>query len=153
MGALSGAEEAFALGGGVFGVVGGEVAVVAGLDGAAVVRFDVVAVGDPRFAKRGEAGLDGAGVGGVAPGAGGVVDADGFVDFDLAAVGLGGAEGDLAHGDADVGMQLAFEVDAGAGGELVGAVGVGGLRRGDGVGGGVHGSLIRVNGQGRGCVG
>src|SRR5688572_18405832 len=123
---------------GVLAVGVGEVAIVLGVDFAAFIGFDVVAGDDPFFAEGGQALFDGAGVGGIAPGAGGVVDADGFVDFDFAGVGLGGAEGDLAHGNADVGMELAFDVDAGAGGELVGAMGVGAVRRGDGVGGGVH---------------
>src|SRR5687768_5940323 len=107
---------------GVIAVGVGEVAVVFGVNFATFVGFDVVAGGDPFFAQGGQALFDGAGVGGVAPGAGGVIDTDGFVDFDFAAVGLGGTEGDLAHGNAEVGMELAFDVDAGAGGELVGAM-------------------------------
>jgi hypothetical protein len=46
-GGFEGTEEPFAFGGGVFCVVGGEVAVVAGFDGAAFVGFGVVAGVDP----------------------------------------------------------------------------------------------------------
>ncbi len=140
-GGLQGAEEAFALGGGVFGVVGGEVAVVAGLNGAAFVGFDVVAGFDPGFAKRGQAGFDGAFVIRVAPGAGAVIDADGFVGLDAAVEGFRGAERDLAHGDADIFVYLALDPDAGGGGELLGGMGFeGGLGIGD------HGGKFLVRG-------
>ena len=46
-GGFEGTEEPFAFGGGVFGVIGGEVAIVARFDGAAFVGFDVVAGLDP----------------------------------------------------------------------------------------------------------
>ena len=58
---------------------------------------------------------------GVAPGAAGVVNADGFVDFDLAGHGFGRRERDFAEGDADVGVELTGEVDlAGVGERRVG---------------------------------
>lgn len=130
-GGLERAEEAFALGGGVFGVVFGEVAVVAGLDGAAFIGGDVATGFDPGFAEGREAGFDGAFVVGIAPGAGGVIDTNGGVFFDLAVEGLRGAELDFAHGDADVGVDLALDVNAGRGGELLAGVRFEGVFGGD----------------------
>ena len=68
-GGLQRAEDAFALGGGVFGVIRGEVAVVTGLDGAAVVGFHVIAGEDPGLTQAGQAFFHGAFVVGIAPGA------------------------------------------------------------------------------------
>ena len=136
-GGLQGAEEAFALRGGVFGVVGGEVAVVAGLDGAAGVFFDVVAGEDPVLAQGGQAFFDGALVGGIAPRAGGVIDAHGVIDLDAAIEALRGAQSNLAHGDADILVDLPLDIDAGGGGELLGGMGLeGGLGIGD------HGGMV-----------
>ena len=57
----------------------------------------------------------------VAPGAAGVVDTDGLVDFDLAGHGFGGGEGDFAERDADIGVELAGDVNfAGVGERSVG---------------------------------
>jgi hypothetical protein len=39
-------------------------------------------------------------------------------------------------------MEFSLDVDAGAGGKLVGAMGVSGLGWGDGFGGGVHGWIL-----------
>lgn len=131
-GGFQGAEEAFALGGGVFGVVGGQVAVVTGLDGAALVFLDVVAGENPRFAQGGQAFLDGAFVGRIAPRAGGVIDAHGFIDLNASIEGLRGAQSDLAHGDTDILVDLPLDIDAGGGGELLGRMGLkGGLGVGD----------------------
>ena len=41
----------------------------------------------------------------IRPGAAGVVNADGFVDFDFAGDGFGRGEGDFAEGNADVGVK------------------------------------------------
>ena len=130
-GGLERAEEAFALGGGIFGVVFGEVAIVAGLDGAAFIRGDVATAFDPGFAQGREAGLDGALVIRIAPGAGGVINTDGGVFLDLAIEALGGAELDLAHGDADVLVDLPLDIDAGGGGELLAGVSFEGVFGGD----------------------
>lgn len=84
--------------------------------------------------------FDGATVVGVAPGAGGVVEAEGFVDFDAAVGVVGGGEVDFAHGDADVGVEGAVDVDSLAWG-VVG---------GGGGGGGVWGGVGGVMGIGAG---
>ena len=127
--------EAIALGlAGVFGVFAGEVAVVLRFDFAAFVGFDVLAVGDPFGAEGGESFVGGAGEGGVAPGAAAIVDSDGGVGLYGAADGFRGREGDFAEGDADVGEEFALDVDAGAGGELVAAVGFEGVFGSDHVG-------------------
>ena len=139
-GGLQGAEEAFALGSGVFGVVGGEVAVVAGLDGTAGVFFDVAAGENPLLAQGGQAFLDSALVAGIAPGARGVIDAHGFIDLDTAIEALRGAQGDLAHGDADVFMNLPLDIDAGGGWKLLGGMGFEG-----GLGVGNHEKRERVS--------
>jgi hypothetical protein len=76
------------------------------------------------FAKGGEAGLDGAFVIWIAPGAGAVIDADGGVFLDAAVEGFRRRKGDLAHGDADVLVDLALDIDAGGGGELLGGMGL-----------------------------
>ncbi len=95
----------------------GEVAVVLGLDGAALIFLDVVAGEDPVAAEGGEAFFGGSGEGGVAPWAGAVIDADGFVFLDAAVEGLSVREGDLAHRNADGRVELALNVNAGGGGE------------------------------------
>ncbi len=121
-GGLQRAEDAFALGGGVFGVVRGEVAVVTRLDGAAVIGFHVIAGEDPGLAQAGQAFFHRALVIRVAPGAGGVIDAHGFVLDDAAIEILGGGEGDLAHGHLHLRVDLALHIHAGGGGELLGGM-------------------------------
>ncbi len=116
-------DEAVALGGaGELGVFAGEVAIVLRLHGAAVVGGDIVARGDPFFAKGRQAFGGVAFEGWVPPRTGAVIDADGFVDLDATVEGFGGREGDLAHGHADVLVDMALDVDALAGGELLGGV-------------------------------
>jgi len=130
-GGLQRAEQAFALRCGVFGVVFREVAVVPGLDGAAIIGGDIATTFDPRTAQGGQAGFDGAFVIRIAPRAGGVINTDGGVFLDLAIEALGGAELDLAHGDADVLVDLPLDIDAGGGGELLAGVGFEGVFGGD----------------------
>ena len=48
----------------------------------------------------------------IAPGAAAIVDAFWFVDFDAAADGFGGREGNLAHGDAEIRVKFARDVNA-----------------------------------------
>ncbi len=87
-------DEAVALGlAGVLGVLAGEVAVVLRLHFAAVVGRDVAAGGDPFRAQRGQAFVGGAGERGIAPRAGAVIDADGFVLLDAAVEGSSSARG------------------------------------------------------------
>ena len=93
------------------GVGFGEIAIVLGAVGTAGDFLDIAALADPGIAHEGEAALDVAVEGGVAPGAGGVVNADGLVDLDGAVGAFGGGEGDFAQGDAEVGAG-AGEVNA-----------------------------------------
>ncbi len=116
-GRLERAQEAFAFGGGVFGVLLGEVTVVAGFNGPTLVFLDVASTEDPSFAQRWQTGLDGAGVAGVAPGTGGVVNADRFIHLDPSVEVLGRAEGDFPHRNADIGVDLSFDVNSGGCGQ------------------------------------
>ena len=86
---------------------GGEVSVVDRCDGATFDFFDVVALNDPRLAQRRQTLLDVQRDVRVAPRATGVVNADGFVDFDFAGDRFRGGERDFAKGDADVGVKRA----------------------------------------------
>ena len=80
----------------------GEVAIVLRFDFTTVVGLDVTTGGDPGFAEGGEAFGGVAVEGGIAPGAGAVVDADGFVLFDATVESFGGREFNFAHGDFDI---------------------------------------------------
>ena len=60
--------------------------------------------------------------GGIAPGSAAIIDADGFVLLDAAIEGFRGRKRDLAHGDADVFVDLPLDIDAGGGGELLGGM-------------------------------
>jgi len=113
-------------------VLAGKVAVVLRLDLASVILRDIAAAQDPLAAQGGKALLHRALEGRVSPGSGAVVDPDRCVGFHLAAESLGGRKRDLTQGNPEVGMQRSFDVDAAAGGKLLGAVGLErGLRVGD----------------------
>ena len=115
-------DQAVPLGGaGILGMLAGEVAVVHGLNFTPLVGSDVTALLDPALAQGWKA-LRGVTVEiGVAPGAAAVIDADGIVRLEFAREVLGGGELDLAHRDADLRMDRSLDIDAGAGGEGVGA--------------------------------
>ena len=130
-GGLQRAEQTFTLGGGVFGVVFGEVAIVTRLDSAAFVGFHVTTTFDPRAAQGREARFHGALVIWVTPGAGGVINTDGSVFFDLAVETLRGAELDLTHGHLHIGVNLTLDIDAGRGGELLAGMWFEGVFGGD----------------------
>ena len=89
----------------------GEVTIVDRSDASSFDFLDITAGVNPIGAQRREAALDVAVKIGVGPGAAGVVNADGLVDFELAGHGFRRREGDFAEGDAEIGMELAGEVD------------------------------------------
>ena len=104
------------------GVRLGKVAVILRNDGAPLVLLHVAALQDPVLADARQALLDIALEAGIAPGAAGIVNADGGVGFDLAAHRLGMRERDLAHGHAQAGVDAALQVNAAAVGQGLGAL-------------------------------
>ena len=105
-------DQAVALGlTGILGVLGREVPIVHGRHGSPVVLGDVPAPEDPVTAKRGKSLGDIALECGVAPRAGAIIDADGLVHLDSPVPCGRRVQLDLAHGDADIGMQFAGQVN------------------------------------------
>ena len=104
-----------------------EVAVIGRGYGAAVVSLNVAAGEDPVLAEPREALLDVAMEGGVAPWAAGIVNADRVIRLEGTGEIFGGGKGDLAHGDAHLGVEGAGGVYAAAIGEGVGALGLDGV--------------------------
>jgi len=96
------------------GVLGGKVTVVLWLYFPALVRGNVTSGENPRKAEGGETHFDFAGVGRVAPGATGIVNPDGFVDFNAIVGVFGLGKADLAERDADLGMDHTWNVDLAA---------------------------------------
>ncbi len=124
--------QAIALGAaGELGVLAAEIAIVHRLYFAAVIGGDILAGSDPFFAQSGKTFFRGSGEGGVAPRATAIIHADGFVDFNATVERLRRREVDLAHGHADVLVDLTFDVDATAVGQLFAAVGFEGFFGGD----------------------
>jgi hypothetical protein len=77
---------------------------------------------NPLRAQRGQTFLNVALETRIAPGTGAVIDADRLILLDGTGVGFGGREFDFAHRHADVGMQLALDVNAFAARQLFTAV-------------------------------
>ncbi len=103
----------------MLGVRSGEIAIIDRRDGATVDFLHIAAVANPFGAQRRQAfGYIDLLIG-VAPRAARVVDADRLVHFDLAAHGFCRREGDFAERNADVGMELAGDVDLAGVGQLV----------------------------------
>src|ERR1041385_4932241 len=80
----------------------GKISVVDGRDGASFDFLDVTARADPIGAQRGKTLLHIKRNGFVAPRTAGVVNADGFVDFDFAGDRFRRREGDFAEGNAEI---------------------------------------------------
>ncbi len=83
----------------------GQVAVVCRSNGAAVNLDDIGAAPDPLLAQRRQTALDVAVKICVTPGAARVVNADGFVDFNVAGDGFRRREGNFAERNAEVGVE------------------------------------------------
>ena len=103
-----------------FGVLVREVAIVLGLDVAALVFFYIFAFQDPVATEGRETLGDVSFEARVAPGTRAIIDADGGVFFHHS-VGMGGfVLADFAHGDSKLGMNVAFDVDSGGVGKIGG---------------------------------
>ena len=107
------------------GVGVGEVAVVLGFDLATVVFLDIVAVENPLAAEGGETFADVAFEIGITPGAGAVVNTDGWILFDVAILMFGIGKANFAHGHLDGVVQFSIDIDAGGVGENGGVFGDG----------------------------
>ncbi len=96
----------------------GKVAIVDRRNFAPFDFLNIAAGADPIGAQRGKSLIHVDLLIGIAPRSAGVVNADRFVHFNLAGHGFGRREGDFAERNADVGVELAGEVDlAGVGQE------------------------------------
>src|SRR5438067_12088386 len=89
----------------------GQVSVIDRRDDASFDFVDIAALENPALAQRREALFDVAVKIGIGPGAAGVVNPDGLVDFELAGHGFRWRERNFAEGDAEIGMELAGKVD------------------------------------------